>query len=337
MQDFDEYIRQTEPTKHDKGAIWKTAIGLQKTDGLETSSYLLEVARQNVDGDISIDEVKYRIDSYYKVQDRRDSTLGDRTEEADKVSARIAEILSEQSFSFNPAEYINIHGRLFADIYPFAGKLRDYNITKKEWVLDGATVLYAGSDSIKDSLEYDFNKEKEFNYRDISQRQIVEHLAQFIADLWQIHPFGEGNTRTTAVFLVKYLHRLGFSHINNVPFVEHSWYFRNALVRANYEHIINGIHADNQYLIRFFENLLFGGENALRNRDMHIGYHDDTVNKPFDTVFTLIQANPEITADEISQKSGLSIATVKRRIKQLKDLNKIRLVGSDKTGCWEVV
>lgn len=166
MDNFEEYLRQGEPNKAEKAKVWKTAIGLQQIDGLKPSDYLIETAKQNIEGDITIEEVKQRIDSYYKQQPTQSSE--DRTEEADKVSARIAEILSEQTFTFSPIEYLNIHRRLFKGIYKFAGKIRDYNITKQEWALNGETVLYGSAESLKATLEYDFEQEKKFNYKGLS-------------------------------------------------------------------------------------------------------------------------------------------------------------------------
>lgn len=270
VENFDEYIRQGEPDKAERAKVWKTAIGLQQVDGLRPSGYLIEVARQNIEGDITIDEVKKRIDSYYEQHPIR--TGEDRTEEADKVSARIAEILGEQTFAFSPAEYLSIHRRLFQGIYKFAGKIRDYNITKKEWVLNGETVLYASADSLKATLEYDFEQEKKFSFKGLSEQEIIEHIAHFVSYLWQIHVFGEGNTRTTAIFLIKYLRKLGFKNVNNDLFSEHSWYFRNALVRANYEDLSNGIHKTKKFLLRFLSNLLLGENHSLKNREMHVLY-----------------------------------------------------------------
>ena len=254
MTDFEEYIRQSEPHKREKGYAWQTAIGLQAVDGLTTSDYLRETARQHIEGDITIEEVKQLINRYYESKTAR-KDVEDRTEEADKVSARITELLSEQSFTFSPLEYIAIHRRLFEGIYPHAGTIRDYNITKKEWVLDGETVLYAGADSIRETLDYDFAREKEYDYQQHGTAEAVSHIAQFISDLWQIHPFGEGNTRTTAVFTIKYLRTFGFD-ISNETFADYSWYFRNALVRANYNNIPKGIFATTQFLEAFFRNLI---------------------------------------------------------------------------------
>lgn len=194
ITDFEEYIRQSEPHKREKGYAWQTAIGLQAVDGLKTSDYLRETARQHIEGDITIEEVKQLVNSYYESKTAR-KEVGDRTEEADKVSARITELLSEQSFTFSPLEYISIHRRLFEGIYEHAGKIRDYNITKKEWVLNGETVLYAGADSIRETLDYDFAREKEYDYKHHDIAESVSHISQFVSDLWQIHPFGEGNTR----------------------------------------------------------------------------------------------------------------------------------------------
>jgi len=337
MENFDEYLRQGEPNKAEKAKLWKTAIGLQQVDGLKPSEYLIETAKQNIEGDITIEDVKKRIDTYY--QQHPAKTDEDRTEEADKVSARIAEILSEQTFTFSPAEYLTIHRRLFQGIYKFAGKIRDYNITKNEWVLNGETVLYGSAESLKATLEYDFEQEKRFSYKGLSQEETIEHIAHFISYLWQIHVFGEGNTRTTAIFLIKYLRTFGFE-VNNDLFAEHSWYFRNALVRANYKNHINNIHATNEFLLRFFGNLLLGENHTLKNREMHIHYTDtvksqnDTVN---DTVFSLIQQNKHITAIEIGERLGVSLSTVRRKIKELKEDNKIERIGSDKTGYWKIV
>ena len=342
MDNFEEYLRQGEPNKAEKAKVWKTAIGLQQVDGLKPSEYLITTAKQNIEGDISFEEVKQRIDSYYEQHPVKDKE--NRTEEADKVSARIAEILSEQTFTFSPAEYLSIHRRLFQDIYGHAGKMRDYNITKQEWVLNGETVLYASALSLKATLEYDFEQEKKFNFKGLSQQEIIEHIAHFISYLWQIHIFGEGNTRTTAIFLIKYLRKLGFKEVNNDMFAEHSWYFRNALVRANYEDLSKGIHKTETFLVRFLSNLLLGQNYSLKNRDMHVQFIDtvnvesDTVNDTVnDTVFNLIKQNPMITSTEISLQLKISLSTTKRRIKELKETGQIERIGSDKTGHWRII
>lgn len=342
MDNFEEYLRQGEPNKAEKAKVWKIAIGLQQVDGLKPSEYLIATAKQNIEGDITIDEVKRRIDHYY--QQHPTQTEEDRTEEADKVSARIAEILGEQTFTFSPTEYIAIHRRLFQDIYKFAGKIRDYNITKQEWVLNGETVLYASAESLKETLEYDFEQEKKFSYKGLSQQEIIGHIAHFTSYIWQIHIFGEGNTRTTAIFLIKYLRKLGFKEVKNDLFAEYSWYFRNALVRANYEDLSKGIFKTEKYLIQFLSNLLVNEKYVLKNREMHIQFIDtvndtvkslnDTVN---DTVFDLIKQNKNITASQISEKLKISLSTTKRKIKELKEQGIIKRIGSDKTGYWEII
>ena len=337
MDNFEEYLRQGEPNKAEKAKVWKTAIGLQQVDGLKPSDYLISTAKQNIEGNISIIEVKQRIDSYYKQHPVTNSE--NRTEEADKVSARIAEILSEQTFTFSPAEYLSIHRRLFQGIYSHAGKMRDYNITKQEWVLNSETVLYASALSLKATFEYDFEQEKKFSFKGLSQQEIIEHITHFISYLWQIHIFGEGNTRTTAIFLIKYLRKLGFKEVNNDMFAEYSWYFRNALVRANYEDLSKGIHKTEKYLVLFLSNLLLGKNHSLKNREMHFQYIDtvktanNTVN---DTVYNLIKQNNVITSTEISQQLKISLSTAKRKIKELKESGKIERIGSDKTGRWKI-
>ena len=265
---FKEYLRESEPDKAHKGYAWSTAIGLQAVDGLKPSKYLIDTAIQNIEGKITMKEAQNLIDSYYE---ERPVHLSDdeRTEEADKVSLRIAEILSEIAFSFSPNEYIAIHRKLFQGIYNHAGKIRDYNITKKEWVLDGATVMYGSASELRATLEYDFSQEKDFSYKGLSMDEIIHHLAVFISRLWQIHIFGEGNTRTTAVFFIKYLRTLGFAATNDI-FAENAWYFRNALVRANYTNLQKGIHETTEYLELFLRNLLLNEQNELQNRNLHI-------------------------------------------------------------------
>ena len=265
---FKEYLRESEPDKAYKGYAWSTAIGLQAVDGLKPSKYLIDTAIQNIEGKITMKEAQNLIDSYY--EDRPVHLSDDeRTEEADKVSLRIAEILSEIAFSFSPNEYIAIHRKLFQGIYNHAGKIRDYNITKKEWVLDGANVMYGSASELRATLEYDFSQEKDFSYKGLSMDEIIHHLAIFISRLWQIHIFGEGNTRTTAVFFIKYLRTLGFVATNDI-FAENAWYFRNALVRANYTNLQKGIHETTEYLEVFLRNLLLNEQNELQNRNLHI-------------------------------------------------------------------
>lgn len=264
---FNEYIKESEPSKRNKGYAWRTAIGLQAVDGIKTSEYLVHTAVRNIEGEISFEEVNELLHTYYK---ENLSHKEDRTEEADKVSARIAELLSEQAFSFTPNEYLAIHRKLFTGIYPHAGRIRDYNITKKEWVLNGATVLYCSATQLRATLEYDFSEEKNFSYRNLSMDEIIHHLAVFVSRLWQIHVFGEGNTRTTAVFFIKYLRTLGFDATNDI-FAENSWYFRNALVRANYNDLKNGIYETTDYLEMFLRNMLLNENHPLCNREMYIG------------------------------------------------------------------
>lgn len=270
--ELEEYIREGEPTRAEKAKAWAAAIGLQDVDGLQVSDYLVKTAKDNIEGRIDHKEALTRIDSYYEEQRKRGS-IEERQEEADKVSARIAELLSEKAFQFSPVYYMSIHKNLFNGIFKGAGEARPYNISKKEWVLNGDTVLYASHDLAWESLKYDFEQERAFDYSTLTPQETLEHLARFISRVWQIHPFLEGNTRTTAVFLIKYLRSLGFE-VNNDPFEENSWYFRNALVRANYNNYPKGIHETTIYLERFLDNLLNDANNELKNRFIHVDWAD---------------------------------------------------------------
>ena len=274
---FKEYSMESEPDKRNKGYAWHTAIGLQAVDGLKTSDYLMNTAVRNIEGEISFEEANALLQTYYEENPARDGE--DRIEEADKVAARIAALLSERAFSFTPNEYLSIHRKLFTGIYPHAGRIRDYNITKKEWVLNGGTVLYGSATELRATLDYDFSEEKKFSYKNLTMDEIIHHLAIFVSGLWQIHVFGEGNTRTTAVFFIKYLRTLGFDVTNDI-FAENAWYFRNSLVRANYNDLKNGIHETTEYLELFLRNLLLNENHPLHNRTLHVSGMFKETEKP---------------------------------------------------------
>ena len=351
--ELEEYIKQGEPDKAEKSEAWQTAIGLQAVDGLNTSDYLLDTAKEHIEGKITIDEAQKRIHSYYEQRSVRTETENE-TKEADIVSARIAKLLGEKAFQFSPAEWLSIHRRLFEGVFGHAGQVRQYNITKKEWVLNGDTVTYADWNSIKETLDYDFSTEKQFSYEGLTVDEAVKHLAKFASDIWQIHPFSEGNTRATAVFMIKYMKTFGFS-VNNDAFEKNSWYFRNALVRANYNNLQKGVHSTTKFLEMFFSNLLLDTHYELKNRYMHIDYVGKSNSQSikskvskyqFDTldctleelaVLELVAKNPTIKQQELVEVTGKSIATVKRIMKSLQDKNHIRRESGKRYGKWKIM
>ena len=359
MPNLEEYIRQGEPMQRERGQIWQTAIGLQQVDGLNTSAYLLQTAKQHIEGDITLQKAKELIDSYYQSQQVRQNSESEATEEADKVSARIAELLSEKTFAFNPSQLIAIHRHLFTGIYKFAGKIRDYNITKREWVLRGDTVYYAGADMISETLKYDFEQEKSFNYSSVSVDEAIAHLATFCSNIWQIHPFGEGNTRTTAVFMIKYLTTLGFK-VNNEIFANNSWYFRNALVRANYTNVLQGITYNPLFLERFFRNMLLNENHPLQNRELHLDWQatndyeqvqsanqsakeDEVVLSKCKNctleelaVLRILQQTPSATQKQIAAAIGKSERTVKTLTVNLTNKGIISRRNGKRNGYWEI-
>ena len=275
---FDEYIRQGEPDKKEKAYIWQTAIGLQAVDGLSTSVYLKEAAKRNIEGEITVDEVGKLIRSYYQSKTQREPD-DDEKEEADHAAANISKILSARTSDFSTAGYVSLHRRIFEGVFKHAGKIRDYDITKKEWVLNGDTVNYLNSEDLRRALDYDIEQERQFSYKGLSTDEMIAYITRFISGIWQIHAFGEGNTRTTAVFAIQYLRSIGFD-INNDLFAKHSWYFRNALVRANYKNARLGIDYTPIYLERFFRNLLLGEQWDLRNRYLHIQATEEWKEQP---------------------------------------------------------
>ena len=270
---FDEYLRQGEPSQKESAENWKTAIGLQAVDGLQPSAYLIDVAKRNIEGEITLDETRKLIDSYYQSKTVRTPKDEDE-EEADKVSANIAKILASKTFAFNTNGYVSLHRRIFEGVFKHAGEIRQYDISKKEWVLEGDSVNYLNWEDLRRALDWDIEQEKNFQYKGLSDDEKIEHIAKFVSGIWQIHAFREGNTRTTAIFTIQYLRSLGYE-VNNEMFAKHSWYFRNALVRANYRNIQKGIDYSPIYLVRFFRNLLLKDGWVLKNRYLHIQPTDE--------------------------------------------------------------
>ena len=275
---FDEYLRQGEPSQKESAENWKTAIGLQAVDGLQPSAYLIDVAKRNIEGEITLDETRKLIDSYYQSKTVRTPKDEDE-EEADKVSVNIAKILASKTFAFNTNGYVSLHRRIFEGVFKHAGEIRQYDISKKEWVLEGDSVNYLNWEDLRRALDWDIEQEKNFSYKGLTDDEKIEHIAKFISGIWQIHAFREGNTRTTAIFTIQYLRSLGYE-VNNEMFAKHSWYFRNALVRANYRNILKGIDYSPIYLVRFFRNLLLKDGWVLKNRYLHIRPTDDWKEQP---------------------------------------------------------
>ena len=342
--ELSKYIKQGEPKKVEKTRAWETAIGLQDVDGLKPSKYLVKTAKEHIEGNIDIEKAKSRIDEYYEVHGSR-KNFEKESEEADKVSVRITEVLSEKAFNFSTTELLNIHKRLFKDIIDKAGMYRDYNITKKEWVLDGETVIYSSFQSIKDTLDYDFEQEKNFSYKDLSIDESIKHLCRFTSNIWQIHPFCEGNTRTIAVFIIKYLRTFGFD-VKMQVFADNSWYFRNSLVRANYTNYKKNIFEDSSFLEKFFYNLLTNSKYELKNRYTHVDYVQDVNNESTikdynytleeQVILNLLKDNPKITQEEIANQINKSLRTVKSYMLEMKEKGLIERKNGKKNGEWQV-
>lgn len=349
---FDEYIRQGEPEAAANAEQWQTAIGLQAVDGLHPSQYLIDTARRNIEGEITIDEVQELLRSYYASEANRHKVEED-DEEADKASANIKRILSTRTLAFNTNGYIATHRRIFEGVFKHAGELRKYDITKKEWVLKGDTVNYLNWEDLHRALDYDIQQEKDFSYRGLTESEKISHLCRFTAGLWQIHAFREGNTRTTAVFLIQYLRSIGYK-VNNDLFAHHSWYFRNALVRANYKNSALGIDYDYQYLERFFRNLLLGELHELKNRYLIIDAPDrwnstqetdtstqetneSTPKSTQEKILAEIRLHPHTTRNLLAAAIGISPDGVKKQLEKLKTAGIIKHVGPNKGGHWEVI
>lgn len=351
QMELGEYVRQGEPDRAEKARSWQTAIGLQQVDGLEVSDYLIDTAKLHIEGAIDTAGARRRIESYYEARAER-SSVEDDSEEADLVSQRIVELLGERAFQLSPVMLAQIHRRLFEGLLDGAGTFRDYNVRKKEWVLNGASVTYAPADSIVDALDYDFGQERGFSYGGRPVDSVIEHLAGFVSGIWQIHPFCEGNTRTTAVFLIKYLHSLGFT-VTNEPFESNSWYFRNALLRANFVDYESGVSATSKPLVRFLENVVLGAHHELRNRELHVDYktlgsasaqsasqkcNSCTLDCTLDELAVLrkLADNPKVTQEQVASLLGVSVRTVKSRTASLRKKGLLSRAGGKRSGWWEI-
>lgn len=352
MEDYSEYLIQGEPNKRERVRNWMAAIGLQDVDGLTPSNYMLETVRRNIEGEITIDEVSRLVDEYYTTQEGLKQEA--RTLEADKVAVRIAQLLSHQTFGLGSNYLALIHRTLFEGIYKFAGTYRDYNISKKELVLRGESVRYEHAPLILSTLKYEFDQEDKFSYKNLTMDEMVKHISRFVANVWQVHPFGEGNTRTTAVFTIQYLKQLGFKVANEV-FADNSKYFRNALVRANYSNIQYGIKETTDFLERFFRNLLMGEKNELKSRYMIIGTswneeastqeidkstqenHSSTQETTAERIIEEIRKHPFTTREQLAEVIGITPDGIKKQLDKLKKTGKIRHVGATKKGHWEII
>ena len=320
-------------SKYSNKYVIETGIGLQDVDKLKNSKYFINESQRYIKGEISLKELDEIVTDYY--QSKPD--VEERSEEADKISIRIAEIISEDSFTFTVGQLLTIHKILFSDIIEHAGKLRTYNFTKKEWVLDGASVTYGDYRELEAILNYDFDLERRFNYSNISLDEIIEHLATFIANLWQIHAFEEGNTRAVAVFTIKYLRKLGFD-VNNDTFAKNAWYFRNSLVRANYSNVLTGVFEDRSYLIKFLRNLLLGENNVLANKELRVNLKSEAkLGTREIRIIELMKAAPKIKAEEIAKELGVSLRTIRSIVATMEKDGIIRRMNGKKYGYWELI
>ncbi len=363
--DFDRYYEATEPGRRERAYAWATAIGLQDVDGLKPSRYLLKTARRHIEGEISQDDARRLVDEYYETKEAHD--IPEDVKEADKVAARMIGIIESPTFNFSVAYYLGLHRQIFDGVFSFAGEVRTVELTKREWVLNGDTVQYTPSCMIMDTLEYDFARERKFRSKGLSEDAFVEHFAAFISGIWQIHPFREGNTRTAGLFAIKYLRAKGYDVTNDL-FAEKSYYFRNALVRANYENARLGVEKTQLPLEEFFKVLIYGHEIELRNRFLRIGAEygtriaeymgemhrrnngaddgsDDVdvglnvginvgLNETESTALKMLLRNPKMTAVELAVALAVEKRHAERIIAALKKKAGLRRRGARKNGEW---
>ncbi len=244
---------------------WEVGIGLNEVDGLVPSKYLIELTKDSIEGKKNFDEIEKDLKNYYSKQNKDEINYSEM--ECDIVSTRIAKLLEDRTFVFSPIQLKSIHRKLFSELLlderdNTIGEYRKYNISKKEPILNGDTVIYGEYSTIDEFLKYDFENESNKNYSEMNLEKQIKSLAKFTSAVWQIHPFIEGNTRTVAVFIQKYLLSMGYD-VNNDLFKENSVYFRNALVASNYSNIPKRVSPNFFYLEQFFTKLLYNREIQL--------------------------------------------------------------------------
>ena len=260
------YEEINKPSEYIKKTEWDMAIGLQEVDNLKPSKHLENLLEENIIGKLSLDEVKEELRTYY-VEKEKNNEVDYNELECDFVSTRIVELLQEDKFELSVDYLKYVHKYLFQDVYKFAGDFREVDFSKPEIILNKDSVAYGDSNTLKESLEYDISQELEKDYKEMNMVEVINNITNFSSNIWQVHPFREGNTRTTALFIQKYLISLGYN-VDNTLFKDKSIYYRNALVRSNYFNNELGVKEDNSYLIKFYENLLLGKNNNLRSEDL---------------------------------------------------------------------
>lgn len=361
--DFDQYYEATEPGRRERAYAWATAIGLQDVDGLKPSKYLIKTAKRHIEGEITQEDARRLVDEYYETKEAHD--IPDDVKEADKVAARMISVIGSPTFNFSVAYYLGLHRQIFEGVFKFAGEIREVELTKREWVLNGDTVQYTPSFMIRDTLEYEFERERKFKYKGLSEDAFVEHFAAFISGIWQIHPFREGNTRTAGLFAIKYLRSKGYDVTNDL-FAEKAYYFRNALVRANYENTKLGIEKTQLPLEEFFKVLIYGYDLELRNRYLRIGAEYGTavaeatgnlhrsdvganvgvnvgvksenfpsvLNASEELAVKAILRDPRISATRLAEALGVGKRQAERILSSLKVKAGLKRRGADKNGEW---
>ena len=263
---INDYIEAESPKNYIKQSQWDMAIGLQEVDNLKPSKYLEELLQENVVGKKTIYEVEHELRQYYIEKEKNDDVNYNELE-CDLVSTRMVELLQEDSFELTIDYFKYVHKYLFQDVYEFAGEFKKVNFLKHERILNNDSVAYGDCKTLEQSLDYDISLEKKKDYKDINIVDVIDNITDFSSRIWQIHPFREGNTRTTALFIEKYIVSLGYD-VDNTMFKEKSVYYRNALVRSNYFNNYLNIKQDNSFLIKFYKNLLLGKNNNLYSKDL---------------------------------------------------------------------
>lgn len=270
MEELFKYLRSRNKTERDYSLLWLTSFGIQSVVNLKPSDNLFPIIKRHIEGTVDIHRTRTELREFYHEQHRQSGNSHiHREEEADKVAVRIMEVLLDEDFDLTFEYFSKVHNHMFHGIYHHSGELRDKPLSKKEWVLGNTTILYPSTDHLRERIDYLFAKERCTDYKALSNRHKIRHFSEFISRLFIANPFQFANSRAVFVFAVKYLMAMGFQ-MQNDTFFREAWYFRNAIIRASYTNMHQGIYPTTEYMEMFLNNLLHNDTNELKNHRMVI-------------------------------------------------------------------
>ena len=271
METIKKYLTSRNKQEREACLLWLTAFGIQSVVDLKPSADLLRIIINHIEGKYDIERTRSEVRAFYHEQHKQSHGGGHhhRFEEADKVAVRIVDYFERGEFELTPESFSFAHRSMFHNLYHNSGQLREAAASKKEWVLGNTAVLYPKHEEIKPYLNYLFSNERSIDLSKLTPQHRLRHLCEFIAKLFMINAFQYANSRATFVYSMKYFLSLGY-HFQNDTFFREAWFFRNAIIRACYTNMHQGVYPTTMHMEMFLGNLFLNEENELRNHRMVI-------------------------------------------------------------------